>query len=1335
MKFFSTVLFILLAIGWFRISTLKKDNQRLKEWLSALSRRLHALEKRVDESESLPHGQKTGAAADAPAAAPAPQRREEKEETLLLHTDVRPDEPQTPATGAEAALPAAPPAAPPTVAPAPPPVAARAEAETEAVSVSFDWSGAGDEIPVPAAMEKSTPIPPAPPPRPAGPTFAERAFAAAKDWLLGGNTVLRVGVALLFLGFAFLLRYASDRFSPPVELRYIGVAIAAIGLLALGWRLRLKRPAYGLMLQGAGVAVLYLTSFAAMRLHFLLPPGLAFGLLVFLTIAAVMLAVLQDALGLACAAVFGGFAAPILTSTGSGDHVALFSYFALLNGGVALIAWFKAWRVLNLIGFTGTFGIGFAWGIRSYTADLFMSTEPFLILFFLMYVCIGLLFARRKLMEAADAPESEGRRAMSRWSARRADYLDGTMVFGPPLIGFGLQCTLIHPLAPEFGMAFSALGLGAFYLLMALFLRGRRRVGLLMEICAALALVFGTLAIPLAFEARWTAMVWAAEGAGIYWLSLMQGRRLARGFSLALIALAAAAWLRDSGIGAETLLEASPLGAAMLGVSLLFCHRALRRAPEEALGGGERRALPLLAASGLIFLYLIAPSCFGLEYTVIAWALAGMATVFAGLRLGSRPFLACAFGVQFLGAAAWLRDSGIGTETLLEASPLGAAMLGASLLFCHRALRRAPEEALGGGERRALPLLAASGLIFLYLIAPSCFGLEYTVIAWALAGMATVFAGLRLGSRLFLICAFGVQFLGGLLFLCNLRLDTGDGGVLASGWMGLLCAASTGFTLIASAILAQSDAMARKDEALARRVGIALLLGLVFVNLAALFVLDWNEAGIAWAASGLLILWLGLWQGQRGTFYFGVALEAVAGCTFMLQHAASIPASSPSGHWASVALALAAMAGAWRIHHVAARGAAAFPALDPQRLLHLSSLLLAWGAGWWTWTVADQMGALAAHGVGFDGRSELAFTQDHLILLALSLSALLWMTIARIARWRAMALAVFLPHAAAICLLAKHGLPWSALAGPVWIAFFAVHFALLRGLAHLWPAAVRSAAHVLGAWLMVGALALAAHSAVEEAATRLSANAEPWRAVSELTVMTSTWRWLSWALAPCLYLWLASGARRWRIWPFRDFTREYRFYAALPLALATLSWFWITNTFSCGVFVPHSPHVPVLNPLELCLLFALLICWRWSRLPEPELQRARGAAAAMMGVSLLAFITLAACRMAYFWGGLPFDFRSMTGSMSVQMGWSLIWSLFALALMIRGCRQGHRRAWMAGATLLGIVVVKLFFVELGDSGGLERIVSFIGVGALLLIVGYFAPLPPKLPAREAGERP
>ena len=43
------------------------------------------------------------------------------------------------------------------------------------------------------------------------------------------------------------------------------------------------------------------------------------------------------------------------------------------------VAFFKAWRALNLLGFAFTFGVGTIWGGLHYEPALFASTEPFLI--------------------------------------------------------------------------------------------------------------------------------------------------------------------------------------------------------------------------------------------------------------------------------------------------------------------------------------------------------------------------------------------------------------------------------------------------------------------------------------------------------------------------------------------------------------------------------------------------------------------------------------------------------------------------------------------------------------------------------------------------------------------------------------------------------------------------------------------------------------------------------------------------------------------------------------------------------------------------------------------
>ena len=258
-------------------------------------------------------------------------------------------------------------------------------------------------------------------------------------WLLGGNTLVRVGMIVLFFGVAFLLKYAAERDLVPIELRLAAVAAGAVALLLVGWRLRERRPGYGLMLQGGGVGVLYLTVFAALRLYQLVSPEFAFAVLIAITAGSAALAMLQDSRALAITGAAGGFLAPILASTGGGNHVALFSFYAVLDAGILAIAYYKAWRELNLIGFAFTFVIGLLWGSRYYRPELFATTEPFLILFFVFYVAIAVLFALRQ------AP-------------RLAHYVDGTLIFGTPLIAFGLQTALVRDM--EFGAAWSAFEIG-----------------------------------------------------------------------------------------------------------------------------------------------------------------------------------------------------------------------------------------------------------------------------------------------------------------------------------------------------------------------------------------------------------------------------------------------------------------------------------------------------------------------------------------------------------------------------------------------------------------------------------------------------------------------------------------------------------------------------------------------------------------------------------------------------------------------------------------------------------------------------------------------------------
>ena len=343
------------------------------------------------------------------------------------------------------------------------------------------------------------------------PSMGEHAMDVARRWLVTGNVPVKVGVILSFFGVAFLLKYAVDRelFSIPIGLRYLAIAAFATGLLAVGWQKREVNRVFGLSIQGGGIGVLFLTVFAALRLHELLSPTIAFALLIAITVAAGILAIKQESRALAILGTTGGFLAPLLASTGSGNHVFLFSYYLILNCAILGVALYRPWRELNIIGFVFTFGIGVIWGYQYYEPQNFATVEPFLVLYFLFYTVIAILFALRS------PPKSHG-------------YVDGTLIFGTPTIAFALQTHLLRD--TEYGLAISAAVVAVFYAAVAIWLRRTKgeRFDLLTKSFIALAVAFGTIAIPLALDDRWTAIAWALEGAALVWIGVHQQTTLAK---------------------------------------------------------------------------------------------------------------------------------------------------------------------------------------------------------------------------------------------------------------------------------------------------------------------------------------------------------------------------------------------------------------------------------------------------------------------------------------------------------------------------------------------------------------------------------------------------------------------------------------------------------------------------------------------------------------------------------------------------------------------------------------------------------------------------------------
>ncbi len=73
--------------------------------------------------------------------------------------------------------------------------------------------------------------------------------------------------------------------------------------------------------------------------------------------------------------------------------------------------------------------------------------------------------------------------------------------------------------------------------------------------------------------------------------------------------------------------------------------------------------------------------------------------------------------------------------------------------------------------------------------------------------------------------------------------------------------------------------------------------------------------------------------------------------------------------------------------------------------------------------------------------------------------------------------------------------------------------------------------------------------------------------------------------------------------------------------------------------------------------------------------------------------------------------------------------------MVAATKRRLRPLWMLGAALLAAVVAKLFLVDLSALSGLPRVVAFLGVGILLLVIGFLSPLPPAAQADASDGGP
>jgi uncharacterized membrane protein len=286
----------------------------------------------------------------------------------------------------------------------------------------------------------------------------------------------------------------------------------------------------------------------------------------------------------------------------------------------------------------------------------------------------------------------------------------------------------------------------------------------------------------------------------------------------------------------------------------------------------------------------------------------------------------------------------------------------------------------------------------------------------------------------------------------------------------------------------------------------------------------------------------------------------------------------------------------------------------------------------------------------------------------------------------------------------NHHLHPSADAGwAAWIAAFVAFYFILRRQQRDETAIAAAVQHVLAVWL----------------ATALIAWELAWQCAQASP--DSSWPFAMRGVVPALVLWMltryGAACERWRA----DFA-AFRTTCLGPMAAYGVLWS-LLSSWDPARSAPLA-YMPLINPIDLAQMVVLFSIHAWLRDCDGS-----GSADQNTGANLLAglgfvWFNCMLLRSIHHWLGVPYELDDMFNSIVVQSALSIAWTLTALVVMVFSTRRMRRPMWLAGAALLAVVVGKLFLLDLANSGTVERIVSFLGVGVLLMIIGYAAPVPP-----------
>jgi uncharacterized membrane protein len=362
-----------------------------------------------------------------------------------------------------------------------------------------------------------TPLPTSPP---VHTTFAGRSGAADFESVVAGRWLNYAGVLAVLCAVAFFLKYAFDN-------NWVGPhGRIAIGLLfgasLLIWSDRLLSKGYRYFsegIAGLGAAVLYLSLWGGWHYYRLFEQSVAFGAMIVVTAAMIVIAVGRNSQRIAVMALIGGFLTPQLLSTGKNAEITLFTYVLVLVLGLVILQRVRKWEWLAPLAFVGTQIYFWGWFGEFYRDNALGITLLFATLFFIAFAALPVV------------------------RSREAGGLSPEEVVIVPANALIYLIALHQMLWPGYRwtITFAVLALTAAHLVVLRALPSPRdKVPPTARLLfAGLALMYATLAIPLRLDGKWITVALAIEGAILIWSGFRTRLWYLRGFGLLLFGITA----------------------------------------------------------------------------------------------------------------------------------------------------------------------------------------------------------------------------------------------------------------------------------------------------------------------------------------------------------------------------------------------------------------------------------------------------------------------------------------------------------------------------------------------------------------------------------------------------------------------------------------------------------------------------------------------------------------------------------------------------------------------------------------------------------------------------